>query len=89
MTTWKKYGGTNKLDNNNNITVNSIVTNSLTLKKPYYGTLDICGELHVYGNTTVDYNTTSQTLTVINDASVNGVLYMDKNSIHNKNVDIS
>ena len=42
---WKKYGGTNKLDKLNNISVNTIVTDKFTLKNFYVGDWDICGGL--------------------------------------------
>jgi photosystem II stability/assembly factor-like uncharacterized protein len=57
---WKKYGGTNKLDKLNNISVNTIVTDKFTLKNFYVGDWDICGGLNVkddsnmLGNLTVD-----------------------------------
>ncbi len=44
---WKKYGGTNKLDKLNNISVNTIVTDKFTLKNFYVGDWDICGGLRV------------------------------------------
>jgi predicted acyltransferase (DUF342 family)/photosystem II stability/assembly factor-like uncharacterized protein len=47
---WKKYGGTNKLESLNNLTVNSIVTDSLSLRKFYLGDWDICGGLRVKDN---------------------------------------
>ena len=47
---WKKYGGTNKLETLNNLTVNSIVTDNLSLRKYYLGDWDICGGLRVKDN---------------------------------------
>jgi hypothetical protein len=44
---WKKYGGTNKLDKLNNISVNAIVTDKFTLKNFYVGDWDVCGGLNV------------------------------------------
>jgi photosystem II stability/assembly factor-like uncharacterized protein len=44
---WKKYGGTNKLDKLNNISVNTIVADQFTLKNFYVGDWDICGGLQV------------------------------------------
>ena len=54
---WKKYGGTNKLETMNNLTVNSIVTDSLSLKKFYLGDWDICGGLRVKDNAIIYKNT--------------------------------
>lgn len=53
MSGWKKYGGTNKLELTNNLTVNSIVTDNLSLKKYYLGDWDICGGLRVKDNATI------------------------------------
>ena len=47
---WKKYGGTNKLDKLNNISVNTIVTDKFTLKNFYVGDWDICGGLRAKDN---------------------------------------
>jgi predicted acyltransferase (DUF342 family) len=54
---WKKYGGTNKLETMNNLTVNSIVTDNLSLKKFYLGDWDICGGLRVKDNAIIYKNT--------------------------------
>jgi predicted acyltransferase (DUF342 family) len=50
---WKKYGGTNKLDKLNNISVNTIVTDKFTLKNFYVGDWDICGGLNVTNNANI------------------------------------
>ena len=50
---WKKYGGTNKLDKLNNISVNAIVTDKFTLKNFYVGDWDICGGLNVSVNANI------------------------------------
>jgi photosystem II stability/assembly factor-like uncharacterized protein len=47
---WKKYGGTNKLDKINNISVNTVVTDKFTLKNFYVGDWDICGGLRAKDN---------------------------------------
>ena len=44
---WKKYGGTNNLESFNNLVVNSIVTDVLSVKQYYIGDWDICGVLFV------------------------------------------
>ena len=53
---WKKYGGTNKLDKLNNISVNTIVTDKFTLKQFYVGDWDICGGLSVKDNAFINGN---------------------------------
>lgn len=88
MTTWKQYGGMNKLESYNNITVNTIVADTFTLKKAYYGTFDICGELHVSNNASIDGNIKGSNLTIVNDISSNR-LFINAQSTHNANMDIS
>lgn len=53
---WKKYGGTNNLENLNNLVVNSIVTDVLSVKKYYIGDWDICGALLVKDDATIFRN---------------------------------
>jgi len=69
MSNWKRYGGKNKLDNLNNVSVNSFVADSFTLRSLYYGTFDISGELHVSGNLvtegTVEVSTLNVTDTIV------------------------
>jgi hypothetical protein len=53
---WKKYGGTNNLENLNNIVVNSIVADVLSLRQFYIGNWDICGSLLVKDDATIYRN---------------------------------
>jgi hypothetical protein len=53
---WKKYGGTNNLENLNNLVVNSIVTDVLSVRKYYIGDWDICGALFVKDDATIFRN---------------------------------
>ena len=53
---WKKYGGTNNLENFNNLVVNSIVTDVLSVRKYYIGDWDICGALLVKDDATLFRN---------------------------------
>jgi len=54
---WKKVGGLNKLEKMNNITVNSIVTDTFTVRKQAnkfkVGGLDVDGDMNVNGNVNV------------------------------------
>jgi len=84
---WKKYGGMNKLESYNNITVNTIVADTFTLKKAYYGTFDICGELHVSGNAIIDTNIKGNNLTIVNDISSNQ-LFVNNKSTHYADMDV-
>jgi hypothetical protein len=85
MSNWKKYGGINNLDINNNVTVYSLVADSFTLRQAYYGTFDICGELFVSGNATIRSNLTANNITVVNDISADS-LYVNNITIHFGNV---
>jgi hypothetical protein len=69
---WKKYGGTNKLDKLNNISVNTIVTDKFTLKNFYVGDWDICGGLRVKDDAVL-----SNDLTVRGDIYGNGNITID------------
>jgi photosystem II stability/assembly factor-like uncharacterized protein len=48
---WKKYGGLNKFEKINNITVSSIVTDTFTVRQSFLNTFNVQGDLRVYGNT--------------------------------------
>ena len=71
MSNWKKYGGIYNLENNNNVSVYSLVADVFTLRQSYYGTFDISGELHVSGNAKIDAKLTGYNFEVLNDASIN------------------
>jgi carbonic anhydrase/acetyltransferase-like protein (isoleucine patch superfamily) len=47
---WKQYGGINKLDKLNNISVNTVSTDSLIIREPILGNLDICGNVVIDGS---------------------------------------
>lgn len=69
---WKKYGGTNKLDKLNNISVNTIVTDKFTLKQFYVGDWDICGGLSVKDNAFINGN-----VEIRYEVSIGGSLTVD------------
>ena len=69
---WKKYGGTNKLDKINNITVNTVVTDKFTLKNFYVGDWDICGGLRAKDDTNL-----MRDLYVAGDISCQGNVNVD------------
>jgi hypothetical protein len=71
MSSWKQYGGTNKLDLLNNIVVNNVITDTLTLRKAYYGTFDISGVLRVGSEAYIGTTTFTQNLVASNDISGN------------------
>ena len=67
---WKTYGGINKLEKINNISVNSVVTDNFTLKRAYFGNFDICGTLLVSDN-----------LIIQGDGDISGNVYL-KSGLH-------
>lgn len=90
-TTWKQYGGQNLLESTNTLTVNSLVTDFLSLRSYYLGDWDICGGLRVKDNATIyrdadicgnlivgDNLTVIGEFTGINDANFNGNLVVFK-----------
>ena len=90
---WKTYGGINKLEKINNISVNSIVTDNFTLKRAYFGNFDICGTLLVSDNLIVqgegDISGNAYLksgLHVAKDSSMNGNLVIGRNLKVNGNV---
>ena len=98
MSTWKKYGGTNKLDKINNITVNTVVANQLTLKTVYVGDWDICGGLRtrddaiIGGSLIVNQDITgSGNLTIygamnVFDTNIIGNLSVENNLLINESI---
>jgi hypothetical protein len=88
MSNWKKYGGIYNLENNNNVSVYSLVADIFTLRQSYYGTFDISGELSVRGNARIDANLRVNNITVLNDISTNR-LYVNDLTNHYNDVDIS
>ncbi len=82
---WKKYGGTNKLDKINNITVNTVVADQFTLKNIYVGTWDICGGLRVRDDAIIGgYLYVIKDITTEGNLTVNGAMNVfDTNIIGN------
>ena len=79
---WKKYGGTNKLDKINNISVNTVVTDKFTLKNFYVGDWDICGGLRAKDDTNLMRN-----LYVAGDISCQGNVTIDGSlNVFNTNI---
>jgi hydroxyacyl-ACP dehydratase HTD2-like protein with hotdog domain len=89
MSTWKKYGGTNKLDKINNITVNTVVADQLTLKNVYVGDWDICGGLRTRDDAIIGGNLYAlHDVTTDGNLTVNGAMNVfDTNILGNLNVD--
>ena len=47
---WRKYGGINKLDQRNNITVNTIVADKFTVRQAFLSEFNITGDFNIFGN---------------------------------------
>ena len=67
MTSWKKYGGKDKFENMNNLTVNTLVCENFVLRKQYLGNWNINGALNVSLDAIVEKN-----LYVLRDADISG-----------------
>ena len=86
---WKKVGGLNKLEKMNNITVNSIVTDTFTVRKQAnkfnVGGLDVDGDMNVKGNLSVTKLIDASGLDISNNISLLGSLIFDaSNQIYYK-----
>jgi hypothetical protein len=81
---FRKYGGTNKLEKNNNITVHSIVADTFTIRDAFLSLFTIEGDLKIGGNGIISNNlNVSQqingaTLDISLNATIEGNLYLDK-----------
>jgi NDP-sugar pyrophosphorylase family protein len=88
MSNWRRHGGIYNLDNNNNVSVYSLVADFFTLRQSYYGTFDISGEISVSGNAKIGANLSTRNIYVLNDISTNRLFVNDK-TYHYNDVDIS
>ena len=81
---FRKYGGTNKLEKNNNITVHSIVADTFTIRDAFLSIFTIEGDLRIGGNGRIENNLTvstqinAATLDISLNAMIEGNLYLDK-----------
>jgi hypothetical protein len=81
---WRKYGGTNKLEKNNNVTVNSIVADTFTIRDAFLSVFKVQGDLTILGHgsisqsMTVEEHTYTSYLDVSNNATIYDRLYLDK-----------
>jgi len=81
---FRKYGGTNKLEKNNNITVHSIVADTFTIRDAFLSVFTIEGDLQIGGNGIISNNLTvsqqinATTLDISLNATIDGYLYLDK-----------
>ena len=73
MSSWRQYGGTNKLNTIHSLNVNNFSSDTLTLRDGYKGNFDICGNLTVENSSTIKKDlTVYENSTIIKDLTVNG-----------------
>lgn len=84
-----QYGGMKKYDSQNNVSFNSIVADTISLKNAYNGTFDISGGLNVNENIICLKTIYGYILRVDNYGLFNGNLYVNKDTFLYGNVDIS
>jgi serine acetyltransferase len=81
---FRKFGGTNKLEKNNNITAHSIVADNFTIRNAFLSVFTVDGDLKINGNgfisKSIIANVSLQTATldVSLNATIDGNLYLDK-----------
>ena len=68
---WKKFGGIKQLDALNHLTVNSLTTDELAIRKPYNGTFSVSGETFVFDNANFSKN-----VSISNDVYIDDNLYV-------------
>jgi hypothetical protein len=74
MSSWKTYGGIDKFDKTNNVTVNTVVADYFTIKKQFVGDFDVCGNIIISKQLTVDGSVGVKGTLTANSASVYGNL---------------
>ena len=81
---WKKYGGLNQLEKMNNITVNSIVTDTFTVRKfaneMKVAGIDVTGNVNINGFLFVVLDICGNNLDISNNITLNGQLNLDKHN---------
>ena len=81
---WRKYGGTNRLDQQSNITVNSIVADKFTVKQSFLSEFQIQGDFNIYGNAVISRRldlfgkATMEDLDVSGNVRMSGKVYLSK-----------
>ena len=88
MSTWKKYGGINKPENLNSLSVYSFAADLFTLRQAYYGAFDICGELHVSGDAMADGTLRANNVIVRHDIYADR-LFVNVYTLQYASVDVS
>lgn len=79
--TWRSYGGTQHYEKSNNMSLNSLVVDNITIKSQYVGFFDISGKLHVGGTSTFDSG-----ITVNGSENIYGQMYVRDTAFFYKDV---
>ena len=89
MSTWKKYGGIDKFDKTNHMTVDSMVANYFTIRKQIIGDIDISGNLVVRTRLDVyDDASFNQDMTVSGSVDIGDNLDVSGNITTNSNLTV-
>ncbi len=89
MSTWKKYGGIDKFDKTNHMTVDSMVTNYFTIRKQIIGDIDISGNLAVRTRLDVyDDVSFNKDITVSGSVDIGDILDVSGNITTNANLSV-
>ena len=87
---WKKYGGTNKLDKFNNLSVNTLVADKLSLKVSYIGNWDVSGGISSAEDANFNKNVNVEGTITCGNINILGTLgVLDTRIIGNLTVDYS
>ena len=76
---WRQYGGLNKLDKTNNITVNSIVTDTFTVRQAFLSTFNVYSDAYISGNTKIAKNLEVTEKITTSDLVINGNAFVGEN----------
>lgn len=86
---WKKYGGINQLEQLNNLNVNSLVVDNLSVRNTYQGNFTICGELLISSNAYFDKDVDILGNTYIeSNASIESSLHVGLNADISNNLSV-
>jgi hypothetical protein len=81
---WRKYGGTNKLDKFNNVTVNSIVADTFTIRDAFLSVFKVQGDLTILGDGLISQSMTVQDTTYTRNLDVSENAIIEQNLYLNR-----
>jgi len=98
MTSWKKYGGKDKFENMNNLTVNTLVCENFVMRNQYFGDWKFTGsldvsvdaivrrDLFVYRNADINGNVTVRGKLIVVETDISGSIGISEDIIVNRNI---